>query len=117
MDFRKRYIKIMEQALCLSSYEKRLKSYLHERYGGQESVLIAIDGKTMRGTIPKGFTRGVHLLSAFLVAEGVVLKQVEVQEKSNEISAAPDLLAALNLKGKIVCAQPCKPSAPFARQC
>jgi len=95
---------ILSEVVILDELEKRLKSYLHERYGGQESVLIAIDGKTMRGTIPKGFTRGVHLLSAFLVAEGVVLKQVAVQEKSNEISAAPDLLATLNLKGKIVCA-------------
>lgn len=94
----------LSKVVNLDEFEKRLKSYLYERYGGQESVLIAIDGKTMRGTIPKGFTRGVHLLSAYLATEGVVLKQVEVQEKSNEISAAPELLAALNLKRKVVCA-------------
>jgi hypothetical protein len=51
---------ILSEMVNLDELEKRLKSYLHERYGGQESVLIAIDGKTMRGTIPKGFTRGVH---------------------------------------------------------
>ena len=35
--------------------------YLHQTYGGQQSILIVIDGKTLRGTIPKGKTQGVHL--------------------------------------------------------
>lgn len=81
-----------------------LNRYLHETYGGQESELLTMDGKTMRGTIPKGSTRGVHLLAVYLPSEGIVLKQVEVGEKENEISAAPKLIEGLNLKNKIVCA-------------
>ena len=77
---------------------------MYATYGGQASRLIAVDGKTMRGTIPKGMTQGVHLLSAYLVEEDIVLKQVKVPEKQNEISAGPLLLDGLPLAGKILCA-------------
>lgn len=78
------------------------RTYLHQTYGGQQSILITIDGKTLRGTIPKGETRGVHLLAAYLPEEGVVLLQVEVEDKENEIVAAPKLLRQLDLKGRVV---------------
>jgi predicted transposase YbfD/YdcC len=67
-----------------------------------KGILIAIDGKTLRGTIPTGETQGVHLLAAYLPREGVVLMQVDVDGKENEIVAAPRLLSALDLRGKIV---------------
>lgn len=95
---------ILDEVVSLTELENILKQYLHEQYGGQTSVLIGIDGKTMRGTIPKGYTQGVHLLSAYLGEEGIVLKQIEVSDKENEISAAPELLAGLFLKDKVVCA-------------
>lgn len=95
---------VLQEVICLEELEKIFKQYLHKTYGGQVSVLITIDGKTMRGTIPKGYTQGVHLLSAYLAEEGIVLKQIEVADKENEISAAPELLAGLFLKDKVVCA-------------
>jgi predicted transposase YbfD/YdcC len=58
----------------------------------------------MRGTIPKGETQGVHLLSAYLPEEGIVLRQVEVGGKENEITAAKGLLAQIPLKNRVVCA-------------
>ena len=58
----------------------------------------------MRGTIPKGMTKGVHLLTAYLAEEGIVLKQVEVDPERNEISVAAKLLDTLYLKDKVVCA-------------
>ena len=79
-----------------------IKHYLHQHHGGQQSVQIVIDGKTLRGTIPKGKTRGVHLLAAYLPEEGVVLLQIEVGQKENEIVAAPQLLRQLDLKGRVV---------------
>jgi predicted transposase YbfD/YdcC len=78
------------------------RRYLHRTYGGQQSILVTIDGKTLRGTIPKGKTRGVHLLAAYLPEESVVLLQVEVKQKENEIVAAPILLQQLDLKGRVV---------------
>jgi predicted transposase YbfD/YdcC len=95
---------VLQEVVPLAELEVLFRRYLHETYGGQESQLIAIDGKTMRGTIPKGSTQGVHLLAAYLPEEGVVLKQVAVETKENEISAAPQLLEGTNLKNKVVCA-------------
>ena len=57
-----------------------------KRWGDE---VVAIDGKTLRGTIPKGESQGVHLLAAYLPREGIVLMQVEVDGKENEIVAAP----------------------------
>jgi len=95
---------IMEEVVSAQRLEEVFVSYLHERYGGQESELIAIDGKTLRGTIPKGMTRGLHLLAVYLPEEGVTLKQVVVDEKKNEISASRGLLDDISLKRRIVCA-------------
>ena len=86
-----------------SELQQSLKQYLHQSYGGQQSILVALDGKTMRGTIPKGKTQGVHLLAAYLPEEGIVLMQVAVESKENEITAAPTVLMSLDLKGRIVC--------------
>ena len=65
-------------------------------------VQIAIDGKTLRGSIPGGQKRGVHLMAAYVPGEGVVLAQVEVDGKENEIKAAPRLLEAIDLRSKVV---------------
>ena len=67
-------------------------------------VQATIDGKTLRGSIPAGQTRGVHLMAAYVPGEGVVIAQVEVGGKENEIKAAPRLLEAIDLRGKVVSA-------------
>lgn len=63
---------------------------------------LALDGKTVRGTIAPGDSRGLHLLAAYVPAQGLVLRQVAVDGKENEISAAPRVLDGLDLQGKIV---------------
>jgi len=65
-------------------------------------VVISIDGKTLRGTIPPGQTRGVHLLAAYLPSSGLVLMEIAVESKENEIVVAPHLLSYLELNGAIV---------------
>jgi predicted transposase YbfD/YdcC len=66
------------------------------------STHIALDGKTLRGTIPAGCTTGVHLLAAYDVAQGVVVRQLPVAAKANEIVAAPALVRGMPLRGVIV---------------
>lgn len=77
-------------------------TFLQQPATAGRSVLIAIDGKVMRGTIPSGETQGVHLLAAYLPAEGLVLMQVAVGNKEGELTAAPRLLEALDLRQKVV---------------
>jgi predicted transposase YbfD/YdcC len=96
----RRTLENIEDGIEMQSY---LNRFLHEAYGGMVTVLVSIDGKAMRGTIPTGQTQGVHLLAAYLPTEGIVLMQIAVETKENEISAAPKLLAMLDLKGRVVC--------------
>ncbi|CAN7153577.1 ISAs1 family transposase [Caballeronia sp. LjRoot34] len=63
--------------------------------------VVAIDGKTVRGSHRAG-ERAIHLVSAYGCGLGVVLGQVRTADKSNEITAIPELLDALLLKGAIV---------------
>jgi predicted transposase YbfD/YdcC len=93
----------MEDSVIAEELHKILRLFLHQEYGGQQTVLVTLDGKTMRGTIPKGETRGVHLLAAYLPEEGIVLMQVAVDSKENEHSAAPSLLRQLDLRHRVVC--------------
>ena len=65
---------------------------------------VAIDGKTLRRSFdgPEG-GRALHVVSAFAADSlGLVLGQVAVDDKSNEITAIPELLRLLDLKGAVV---------------
>lgn len=62
---------------------------------------VAIDGKTIRRSHRAG-QKAIHVVSAFAHAAGVALGQVKTAEKSNEITAIPELLDALLLKGCLV---------------
>jgi predicted transposase YbfD/YdcC len=65
--------------------------------------VVAIDGKQLRRSHDKGIGKeAIHMVSAWSVANGLVLGQRKVDEKSNEITAIPLLLDALDLTGCIV---------------
>jgi predicted transposase YbfD/YdcC len=73
---------------------------LHEQLGFQH---IAIDGKTLRRSHDRSSVRAaLHLVSAWSVANQLVLGQEATDAKSNEITAIPKLLQMLELKGAIV---------------
>jgi predicted transposase YbfD/YdcC len=73
---------------------------LHEQLGFQQ---IAIDGKTLRRSHDRSSMRAtLHLVSAWSVANQLVLGQEATDAKSNEITAIPKLLQMLELKGAIV---------------
>ncbi|WP_329456739.1 ISAs1 family transposase [Streptomyces sp. NBC_01497] len=63
--------------------------------------VIAIDGKTVRGA-RGGSSQAPHLVAALAHGSGAVLGQIAVREKNNEIPAARDLLAALDLAGVVI---------------
>jgi predicted transposase YbfD/YdcC len=64
--------------------------------------VVAIDGKTLCGTRETGKKKLVHMVSAWAEGNGLVLAQRKVEEKSNEITAIPKLLEALELAGAVV---------------
>jgi predicted transposase YbfD/YdcC len=67
---------------------------------GAPAEVIAIDGKTSRRS--KGANAAIHMVSAFAARQRLVLGQVKVAEKSNEIIAIPKLLDRLAIEGAIV---------------
>ena len=65
--------------------------------------VIAIDGQTMRGAKRTGQSKSpIHIVSAWAVGLRLVLAQTKVDEKSNEITAIPEVLKLLEIKGCIV---------------
>ena len=68
-----------------------------------EGKIVAIDGKTLRGSFDKtNKLAPLHLLSAWAAESNFVLGQCAVENKENEISKIPELLRMLELKGAIV---------------
>lgn len=73
--------------------------------GGEapEGRLIPFDGKTMRRSFEHAWDKqGLHLVSAWCQHNQIVLGQLAVEEKNNEITAIPKLLAMLNIKKAVV---------------
>jgi predicted transposase YbfD/YdcC len=70
---------------------------------GAPAEVIAIDGKTSRRSYQKkGGKDPIHMVSAFAARQRIVLGQVKVAEKSNEIVAIPKLLEMMAIEGAIV---------------
>jgi predicted transposase YbfD/YdcC len=62
---------------------------------------LAIDGKTLRGSARDG-EKAVHIVSAFVSCARWVLTQQAIAEKSNEITAIPDILRFINIRGATI---------------
>lgn len=99
------WTRILGFGVTAAAVEAALQSLLtpsvHE-VPARASRHLALDGKTLRGTIASATTRGVHLLSAYQVQTGTTLRQVAVGTKANEITAAPALLRQIDLAGTVV---------------
>jgi predicted transposase YbfD/YdcC len=68
-----------------------------------QGEIVAIDGKTVRGSYDRSSGQGaIHMVSAWASANRLVLGQRKVDEKSNEITAIPELLAVLAIAGCVV---------------
>ena len=96
------YRRILADVVSPEDLETTVAAFLRDLPQTGRSILVAIDGKTVRGTIGTAHPRGEHLLAAYLPGEGVVLMEVATGTKENEITVAPTLLKTLDLRGKIV---------------
>jgi predicted transposase YbfD/YdcC len=86
-----------------AAFEKCLLSWIQAVQEISEHRLIAIDGKTLRGSYDRGDGKAaIHMVSAWATENKLSLGQVVVDEKSNEITAIPELLRVLELSGAVV---------------
>lgn len=81
--------------ICFSQWADSLSESFH----GQ---VIAIDGKTVRGAKSEGKKSPVHIVSAWANENNIVTGQVKVNDKSNEITAIPELLDLLSIEGDTI---------------
>lgn len=76
-----------------------------QRFAEGLTGVVALDGKTLRRSFDRAAAQSpLHLVSAWAADQRLVLGQVAVDGKSNEITAVPHLLALLSLRGTIVTA-------------
>jgi len=85
------------------AFEECLLSWMRAVQEVTEDRLVAIDGKTVRGSADPGTGRAaIHMVSAWATENKLSLGQVVVDEKSNEIPAIPELLQLLEISGALV---------------
>jgi len=98
------YRRMASDPAVVAEMERVGQAFLLSAPGAGTSLQVTLDGKKLRGVAPTGAGVGTYLLAVFLPAEGLVLRQVAVAEKTNEIPAAPQALHGLDLQGKVVTA-------------
>lgn len=85
------------------AFEECFTNWTRTLAGNSEGLFVAVDGKTLRRSFKHAWSKTpVHLVSAFVSKNQLVLGQLATDDKSNEITAIPKLLAMLELTGATV---------------
>src|SRR3954447_11118256 len=91
------------RALKPEQFERCLVAWITELHEVVVGQVIPIDGKTMRQSFDKATGKSaLHMVSAWATTNKISLGQVAVAEKSNEITAIPELLDLLEIPGALV---------------
>jgi predicted transposase YbfD/YdcC len=89
-------------ALDPDEFEQCFSAWVESLVQNYPGDILAIDGKTIRGSRGKGFHSAAHIVSAWSDQNQLIIGQIQVDQKSNEITAIPQLLDALLIEGSIV---------------
>lgn len=82
-------------------FEKCFMNWIKSVVNIPEKEIVSLDGKTLRRSRDDNFNV-IHMVSAWASQTGVVLGQIKVNEKSNEIPAVPELLDLIDVKNYII---------------
>ena len=96
------YRRVLQDTVQPEELEDLISEFQQSRLEEGEEIVFSMDGKSVRGSIPRGEIRGTHLLSIYVPSQGLVLVEAEVDRKENEIVVAPKILQQVNLSGAIV---------------
>lgn len=78
-------------------------NWINDVFEVTDAQIIPIDGKTLRHSYDKKSNKAaIHMVSAWAAANSLILGQVKANEKSNEITAIPELLELLDINGCII---------------
>lgn len=95
------YRRILAEVVNVEELEQVSSAYLSGKKFFGKQVLLAIDGKVLRGTLDDQ-QNGTYLLAAYLPSEGIVLMEIAIAGKGSEIPAAPQVLKSIDLREKVV---------------
>ncbi len=98
------YRRVLQLIVSPDELERLLSEYHQSCLKTGTELVFSLDGKTVKGAIPSGETRGTHLLSLYVPGQGLVLMEAKVDQKENEIVVAPEILRQVSLAGVIVMA-------------
>ncbi len=89
--------------ICPEEFKVQFSNWMQSAIELTDGEIVAIDGKVLRRSFDRSTNKSaIHMVSAWANGNGVVMGQVKVDEKSNEITAIPKLLSSLELSGCIV---------------
>lgn len=86
-----------------NEFEQCFRNWVKEIAQLLPTEVISIDGKTLKHSGSKGIgKKAIHLVNAWATEQRLVLGQTKVNDKSNEITAIPELIKVLELSGCLV---------------
>jgi predicted transposase YbfD/YdcC len=90
-------------AVSTDELENCFLNWVKSVFKVSDSKVVPIDGKTLHRSHDRSSNKAaIHMVNAWCVENGISLGQVKTSEKSNEITAIPELIKSLELKGCIV---------------
>ena len=95
------YRRILADVVNVEELEQVSSRYLSEKKYFGKQVLVAIDGKVLRGTLDD-HQNGTYLLAAYLPSQGIVLMEVALEGKGSEIPGALKVLKSIDLRETVV---------------
>lgn len=96
------YERIFEN-IDANAFNSSFMNWAHEISNKSEGRIVAIDGKTSRRSHDKSNDKkAIHIVNAWVDENDLILGQLKTEEKSNEITAIPELIDMLFLEGAIV---------------
>jgi len=81
--------------------EKCFRNWVKARFGITDNEIVSLDGKTICGSRDDNYNH-IHMISAWANKAGIVLGQMRVDEKSNEIPAVPELLDLIEVENCVI---------------
>ena len=90
-------------ALNPDRFQNCFRNWIDTLAGSMAGKVVAVDGKTLRGSFDSAAKQSpLHMVHAWVADQHLLLGQQATEEKSNEITAIPRLLALLDLAGAVV---------------
>jgi len=101
-ELEKKFIEFTQRIVSSQDQKEDAPENHVQEESAEKEDIIAIDGKTHCGLKRKNEDNSLHIVSAFSTRDGLTLGQVKVPDKTNEITAIPDLLDMIHITGQIV---------------